>query len=192
MLDMGFVHEVKRIITRLPKKRQTLFFSATMPPAIQSLVQAILTNPVAITVTPESTTAELVDQKLYYVQKSEKRSLLHHLLKSGPRESVLVFTRTKHGADRVARDLNHAGFNATAIHGDKTQQARERSLQGFKDGKMQILAADRYRCKRKSDIDDLALVANYDLPNIPESYVHRIGRTGRAGCIRKSHFFLRL
>jgi ATP-dependent RNA helicase RhlE len=188
MLDMGFVQEVKRIISRLPKKRQTLFFSATMPPAIQSLVQVILTNPVAITVTPESTTAELVEQKLYYVQKNEKRALLHHLLKTTPKESVLVFTRTKHGADRVARDLNHAGFNATAIHGDKTQQARERSLQGFKDGKMQILVATDIAA-RGIDIDDLALVVNFDLPNIPESYVHRIGRTGRAGAFGKAISF---
>jgi ATP-dependent RNA helicase RhlE len=188
MLDMGFVHEVKRIIARLPKKRQTLFFSATMPPAIQSLVKEILTNPVSITVTPESTTAELVDQKLYYVQKNEKRSLLHHILKNSPRESVLVFTRTKHGADRVARDLNHAGFQATAIHGDKTQQARERSLQGFKDGKMHILVATDIAA-RGIDIDDLGLVVNFDLPNIPESYVHRIGRTGRAGAFGKAISF---
>lgn len=188
MLDMGFVHEVKRIIARIPKKRQTLFFSATMPPAIQSLVQVLLTNPVSITVTPESTTAELVDQKLYYVQKSEKRALLHHILKNSPRESVLVFTRTKHGADRVARDLNHAGFQATAIHGDKTQQARERSLQGFKDGKMHILVATDIAA-RGIDIDDLGLVVNFDLPNIPESYVHRIGRTGRAGAFGKAISF---
>ena len=188
MLDMGFVHEVKRIIGRLPRKRQTLFFSATMPPAIQSLVKEILTNPVHITVTPEATTAELVDQKLYYVQKSEKRSLLHHLLKTNPPESVLVFTRTKHGADRVARDLNHAGFKATAIHGDKTQQSRERSLQGFKEGKMQILVATDIAA-RGIDIDDLALVVNFDLPNIPESYVHRIGRTGRAGAFGKAISF---
>lgn len=188
MLDMGFVHEVKRIIARLPRKRQTLFFSATMPPAIQSLVKEILNNPVAITVTPESTTAELVDQKLYYVQKSEKRALLHHILKNSPRESVLVFTRTKHGADRVARDLNHAGFQATAIHGDKTQQARERSLQGFKDGKMHILVATDIAA-RGIDIDELGLVVNFDLPNIPESYVHRIGRTGRAGAFGKAISF---
>jgi ATP-dependent RNA helicase RhlE len=188
MLDMGFVHEVKRIIARIPKKRQTLFFSATMPPAIQSLVQVLLTNPVSITVTPEATTAELVDQKLYYVQKSEKRALLHHILKHSPRESVLVFTRTKHGADRVARDLNHAGFQATAIHGDKTQQARERSLQGFKDGKMHVLVATDIAA-RGIDIDELALVVNFDLPNIPESYVHRIGRTGRAGAFGKAISF---
>jgi ATP-dependent RNA helicase RhlE len=188
MLDMGFVHEVKRIIGRLPRKRQTLFFSATMPPAIQSLVREILTNPVSITVTPESTTAELVDQKLYYVQKNEKRALLHHILKNSPKESVLVFTRTKHGADRVARDLNHAGFQATAIHGDKTQQARERSLQGFKDGKMHILVATDIAA-RGIDIEDLGLVVNFDLPNIPESYVHRIGRTGRAGAFGKAISF---
>jgi ATP-dependent RNA helicase RhlE len=188
MLDMGFVHEVKRIIAKLPRKRQTLFFSATMPPAIQSLVREILTNPVSITVTPEATTAELVDQKLYYVQKSEKRALLHHILKNSPRESVLVFTRTKHGADRVARDLNHAGFQATSIHGDKTQQARERSLQGFKDGKMHILVATDIAA-RGIDIDELGLVVNFDLPNIPESYVHRIGRTGRAGAFGKAISF---
>ena len=188
MLDMGFVHDVKRIITKLPRKRQTLFFSATMPPAIQSLVKEILTNPVSITVTPESTTAELVDQKIYYVQKNEKRALLHHILKNTPKESVLVFTRTKHGADRVARDLNHAGFQATAIHGDKTQQARERSLQGFKDGKMHILVATDIAA-RGIDIDDLGLVVNFDLPNIPESYVHRIGRTGRAGAFGKAISF---
>jgi ATP-dependent RNA helicase RhlE len=188
MLDMGFVHEVKRIIARLPKKRQTLFFSATMPPAIQSLVQVLLTNPVEITVTPEAKTTELVDQKLYYVQKNEKRSLLHHILKTTPKESVLVFTRTKHGADRVARELNHSGFNATAIHGDKTQQSRERSLQGFKDGKMQILVATDIAA-RGIDIDDLALVVNFDLPNVPETYVHRIGRTGRAGAFGKAVSF---
>lgn len=188
MLDMGFVHEVKRIIARLPKKRQTLFFSATMPPAIQSLVQVLLTNPVEITVKPESTTTELVEQKLYYVQKNEKRSLLHHLLKTTPKESVLVFTRTKHGADRVARDLNQAGFNATAIHGDKTQQSREKSLQNFKDGKMQVLVATDIAA-RGIDINDLALVVNFDLPNIPETYVHRIGRTGRAGAFGKAISF---
>jgi len=188
MLDMGFVHEVKRIITYLPKKRQTLFFSATMPPAIQSLVKVLLTNPVEITVTPEAATTELVDQKLYYVQKNEKRALLHHLLKTTPKESVLVFTRTKHGADRVARELNHSGFHATAIHGDKTQQSRERSLQGFKDGKMQILVATDIAA-RGIDIDDLALVVNFDLPNIPETYVHRIGRTGRAGAFGKAISF---
>lgn len=188
MLDMGFVHEVKRIIARIPRNRQTLFFSATMPPAIQSLVQTLLTNPVSITVTPESTTAELVDQKLYYVQKSEKRALLQYILKNSPGESILVFTRTKHGADRVARDLNHAGFRATSIHGDKSQQARERSLQGFKDGKMHILVATDIAA-RGIDIDDLGLVVNFDLPNIPESYVHRIGRTGRAGAFGKAISF---
>ena len=191
MLDMGFVHEVKRIISRLPRKRQTLFFSATMPPAIQSLVREILTNPVSITVTPESTTAELVDQKLYYVQKNEKRALLHHILKNAPRESVLVFTRTKHGADRVARDLNHAGFQATAIHGDKTQQARERSLQGFKDGKMQILVATDIAASG-IDIDDLGTRRKFR----PAEYSgilcapDRKNRTRR--CFRKSDFLLRL
>jgi len=188
MLDMGFVQEVKRIIARLPRQRQTLFFSATMPPAIQSLVQILLTNPVEIKVTPEQSTAEKVDQKLYYVNKSEKRSLLHHLIKNSTKESVLVFTRTKHGADRVARDLNKAGFHATAIHGDKTQPAREKSLQGFKNGRIQILVATDIAA-RGIDIDDLALVINYELPNIPETYVHRIGRTGRAGASGKAISF---
>lgn len=188
MLDMGFVDEVKRIIARLPKKRQTLFFSATMPPAILSLVQILLTNPVEISVTPEAKTTELVEQSLYYVQKSEKRSLLHHLLKEGGRKSVLVFTRTKHGADRVARDLNRSGFQATALHGDKTQQTRERSLQGFKDGKLQILVATDIAA-RGIDIDELGLVVNFDLPNIPETYIHRIGRTGRAGATGKAISF---
>jgi ATP-dependent RNA helicase RhlE len=188
MLDMGFVVEVKRIIARLPKNRQTLFFSATMPPAILSLVQILLTNPVEISVTPAATTTELVDQSLYYVQKAEKRALLHHLLKNGGRKSVLVFTRTKHGADRVARDLNRSGFLATALHGDKTQQVRERSLQGFKDGKLQILVATDIAA-RGIDIDELGLVVNFDLPNIPETYVHRIGRTGRAGATGKAISF---
>lgn len=189
MLDMGFVTEVKRIISRLPQKRQTLFFSATMPPAILSLVQLLLTNPVKIEVTPPATTTELVDQSLYYVQKSEKRALLHHLLKTaGAGKSVLVFTRTKHGADRVARDLNKAGFHANALHGDKTQQARERSLQGFKDGKILILVATDIAA-RGIDIDELGLVVNFDLPNIPETYVHRIGRTGRAGASGKAISF---
>jgi ATP-dependent RNA helicase RhlE len=188
MLDMGFVDEVKRIISRLPKKRQTLFFSATMPPAILSLVQILLTNPVEIKVTPEAKTTELVEQSLYYVQKAEKRSLLHHLLKNGSRKSVLVFTRTKHGADRVARDLIRAGFQATALHGDKTQQTRERSLQGFKEGKLQILVATDIAA-RGIDIEELGLVVNFDLPNIPETYIHRIGRTGRAGATGKAISF---
>jgi ATP-dependent RNA helicase RhlE len=188
MLDMGFVVEVKRIIARLPKQRQTLFFSATMPPAILSLVQALLTDPVKIAVTPPASTTELVDQALYYVQKSDKKSLLQHLLKNAGGRSVLVFTRTKHGADRVARDLNRAGFHATALHGDKTQQARERALQGFKDGKLQIMVATDIAA-RGIDIDELGLVVNYDLPNIPETYVHRIGRTGRAGISGKAVSF---
>jgi ATP-dependent RNA helicase RhlE len=147
-----------------------------------------LTKPVEISVTPAALTTELVDQSLYYVQKSEKRELLHHLLKNGGRKSVLVFTRTKHGADRVARDLNRSGFQATALHGDKTQQTRERSLQGFKDGKLQILVATDIAA-RGIDIDDLGLVVNFDLPNIPETYVHRIGRTGRAGAFGKAISF---
>ncbi len=188
MLDMGFVQEVKRIIARLPQKRQTLFFSATMPPAILSLVQVLLTNPVKIEVAPPSTTLELVEQSLYYVQKAEKRALLHHLLKSREEKSVLVFTRTKHGADRVARDLEKSGITAAALHGDKTQQVRERSLQAFKNSNIRVLVATDIAA-RGIDIDDLALVVNYDLPNIPETYVHRIGRTGRAGASGKAISF---
>jgi len=181
MLDMGFIHDVKRVITKLPAKRQTLFFSATMPPDIQQLANTILTNPVKVEVTPVSSTAETIQQHIYYVSKNDKRNLLIHLLqKNQDIKSVLVFTRTKHGADRVVKDLMKAGETAAAIHGNKSQNARQLALQNFKKGVIRVLVATDIAA-RGIDIDDLGYVINYELPNIPESYVHRIGRTGRAG-----------
>ena len=180
MLDMGFIHDVKKIIAKLPVKRQTLFFSATMPPEISKLANTILTNPVRVEVTPASTTANTVQQVLYYVEKSDKRSLLLHLLKDQKIETALVFTRTKHGADKVAKDLNRAGVQAEAIHGNKSQNARQRALSNFKGKQTRVLVATDIAA-RGIDIDDLSHVINFELPNIPETYVHRIGRTGRAG-----------
>lgn len=181
MLDMGFIHDVKRVITKLPAKRHSLFFSATMPPDIQQLANTILTNPVKVEVTPVSSTAETIQQHIYYVSKNDKRNLLIHLLESKPEiKSVLVFTRTKHGADRVVKDLMKVGQTAAAIHGNKSQNARQLALQNFKKGVVRVLVATDIAA-RGIDIDDLGYVINYELPNIPESYVHRIGRTGRAG-----------
>ena len=180
MLDMGFIHDVKKIIAKLPTKRQTLFFSATMPTEISKLANTILVNPVRVEVTPASTTANTVQQVLYYVEKSDKRSLLLHLLKDRNIETALVFTRTKHGADKVAKDLNRAGVQAEAIHGNKSQNARQRALSNFKGKQTRVLVATDIAA-RGIDIDDLSHVINFELPNIPETYVHRIGRTGRAG-----------
>lgn len=180
MLDMGFVHDVKRIITKLPVKRQTLFFSATMPKEIQGLANAILTNPVKVEVTPASTTAETIEQSLYYVEKNNKRLLLAEILKDRSIETALVFTRTKHGADKVVKDLVRLGIKAEAIHGNKSQNARQRALSNFKDRTTRILVATDIAA-RGIDVDELTHVINYELPNIPETYVHRIGRTGRAG-----------
>ncbi len=180
MLDMGFIHDVKKIIAKLPSKRQTLFFSATMPPEISKLANTILTNPVRVEVTPPATTANTIQQVLYYVEKSDKRSLLLHLLKDQRIETALVFTRTKHGADKVAKDLNRAGVQAEAIHGNKSQNARQRALSNFKGKQTRVLVATDIAA-RGIDIDDLSHVINFELPNIPETYVHRIGRTGRAG-----------
>ncbi|HSR37369.1 MAG TPA: DEAD/DEAH box helicase [Phnomibacter sp.] len=181
MLDMGFVHDVKKVIAKLPAKRQSLFFSATMPPDIQALANSILTNPVKVEVTPVSSTAETIQQHIYYVSKNDKRHLLLHLLqKHTDLTSVLVFTRTKHGADRVVKDLVRAGQAAQAIHGNKSQNARQQALQNFKSGTTRVLVATDIAA-RGIDIDDLGYVINYELPNIPETYVHRIGRTGRAG-----------
>ena len=180
MLDMGFIHDVKKIIAKLPTKRQTLFFSATMPSEISKLANTILTNPVRVEVTPASTTANTVQQVLSYVEKSNKRSLLLHLLKDQRIETALVFTRTKHGADKVAKDLNRAGVQAEAIHGNKSQNARQRALSNFKGKQTRVLVATDIAA-RGIDIDDLSHVINFELPNIPETYVHRIGRTGRAG-----------
>ncbi|NOT73971.1 MAG: DEAD/DEAH box helicase [Cyclobacteriaceae bacterium] len=180
MLDMGFIHDVKKIIAKLPVKRQTLFFSATMPPEISKLANTILTNPVRVEVTPVSSTANTIQQQLYYVEKSDKRSLLLHLLKDKSIETALVFTRTKHGADKVVKDLNRAGVTAEAIHGNKSQNARQRALSNFKTKQTRVLVATDIAA-RGIDIDALSHVINYELPNIPETYVHRIGRTGRAG-----------
>lgn len=180
MLDMGFIHDVKRVVAKLPTHRQTLFFSATMPPEIARLANTILQDPVKVEVTPVSSTAETVVQAMYYVEKANKRKLLVHLLKEGGIERVLVFTRTKHGADRVTRDLNKAGIFSEAIHGDKSQQARQRALTNFKTGKLRVLVATDIAA-RGIDVDNLTHVINFELPNVPETYVHRIGRTGRAG-----------
>lgn len=180
MLDMGFVHDVKRVIAKLPAQRQSLFFSATMPPAIVQLANTILTQPVKVEVTPVSSTAHTIEQVVYYVEKDNKRKLLIDLLKDGTIERVLVFTRTKHGADRVTKDLLKAGITAQAIHGNKSQNARQLALNNFKKSVTRVLVATDIAA-RGIDIDELTHVINYELPNIPESYVHRIGRTGRAG-----------
>jgi ATP-dependent RNA helicase RhlE len=180
MLDMGFVHDVKRIIAKLPSKRQSLFFSATMPPAIVELADTILVNPSKVEVTPVSSTVDIINQVVYFVDKGNKRHLLLEVLKDKKIDRALIFTRTKHGADRVAKDLTRAGINAQAIHGNKTQNARQNALNNFKSRLTRVLVATDIAA-RGIDIDDLSHVINYELPNIPESYVHRIGRTGRAG-----------
>ncbi|MDP4185571.1 MAG: DEAD/DEAH box helicase [Bacteroidota bacterium] len=180
MLDMGFVNDVKKVIQRLPVQRQTLFFSATMPAEINKLANSILVNPLKVEVTPVSSTADTVDQLLYMVSKQDKRFLLVDLLQDPKIESALIFTRTKHGADRVARDLTKAGIRADAIHGNKSQNARQKALSNFKAKKIRVLVATDIAA-RGIDVDNLSHVINYDLPNIPETYVHRIGRTGRAG-----------
>jgi ATP-dependent RNA helicase RhlE len=180
MLDMGFVHDVKRIISKLPEKRQSLFFSATMPPEIQKLANTILHNPIKVEVSPISSTTETVEQLVYFVEKRDKRSLLIRLLKNPEVKSALVFTRTKHGADKINRDIIKAGIRSNAIHGNKSQNARQSALSGFKEGRLRVLVATDIAA-RGIDVDNLSHVINYDLPNIPETYVHRIGRTGRAG-----------
>jgi ATP-dependent RNA helicase RhlE len=180
MLDMGFITDVKRIITKIPVKRQTLFFSATMPTEIKHLSDSILTNPASVSVTPVSSTAEKVEQGIFFVEKQDKRALLLHLLKDTKMQSVLVFTRTKHGADKVMKDLVRAGIKAQAIHGNKSQSQRQGALTNFKTGATRVLVATDIAA-RGIDVEDLSHVINYELPNIPETYVHRIGRTGRAG-----------
>ncbi len=180
MLDMGFIHDVKKVVAKLPAKRQTLFFSATMPLEIAELAKRILNNPKYVEVTPVSSTAELVKQELYFVNKSDKRDFLSDLLLEHPIESAIVFTRTKHGADRVARHLQNKGIKADAIHGDKSQNQRQNALSKFKSGLSRILVATDIAA-RGIDIDNLSHVINFDIPNVAETYVHRIGRTGRAG-----------
>ncbi len=178
MLDMGFIHDIRRILPMLPSRRQSLFFSATMPKEIEKLANSILTNPRKVEVTPPSSTVERIEQFLYYVEK--KNELLVELLQNPEMESVLVFTRTKYGADKVAKILNRAGITAEAIHGNKSQNNRQRTLTNFKERKTRVLIATDI-ASRGIDVDDLTHVVNFELPNVPETYVHRIGRTGRAG-----------
>ncbi|MBA2249956.1 MAG: DEAD/DEAH box helicase, partial [Chitinophagaceae bacterium] len=180
MLDMGFIHDVKRIIAKLPAKRQTLFFSATMPAEISKLSSSILTKPVRVEVTPVSSTAEKVEQAVYFVEKNDKRALLIHLLKNSDVKSALVFARTKHGADKIAKELYRANIKADAIHGNKSQVARQKALTDFKNGHIRVLVATDIAA-RGIDVDNLSHVINFELPNVAETYVHRIGRTGRAG-----------
>ena len=180
MLDMGFVNDVKKIVKLTPNNRQTLLFSATMPMAIRELAEMFLKDPATVTVSPVSSTAENVEQRIYFVDKSEKRALLYHLIRNENLTDLLVFSRTKHGADNVVKALRKKGVAAEAIHGDKSQNARQRVLDAFKAKEVGVLVATDIAA-RGIDIDQLPYVINFDLPNIPETYVHRIGRTGRAG-----------
>ncbi len=180
MLDMGFIHDIKRLLPMLPKQKQTLFFSATMPLAIANLAKSILHNPVRVEVTPASSTVDTIDQYIYFVEKQEKKDLLINLLKKDKDRPALIFSRTKHGADKIARILSKAGIGSAAIHGNKSQNARQRALSDFKSHEIQALIATDIAA-RGIDIDHLELVINYDLPDVAETYVHRIGRTGRAG-----------
>ncbi len=182
MLDMGFVHDVKKVIAKLPAKRQNLMFSATMPKEIEQLAAGILHDPAFVKVDPVSSTVERIDQSLYFVEKGNKKLLLPWLIKNlePPVQNALVFSRTKHGADKIARDLTKQGITAAAIHGNKSQSARVAALEGFKEGKTKVLVATDIAA-RGIDISELSHVFNYDLPEVPETYVHRIGRTARAG-----------
>ncbi|WP_336838449.1 DEAD/DEAH box helicase [Sphingobacterium siyangense] len=180
MLDMGFIHDIKKILAKVPSKRQTLFFSATMPPNIRKFAHGILHKPIEVDVTPVSSTAEKVNQSVFFVEKKEKIRLLTSLLKKLKNERTIVFSRTKHGADKIVKLLAKNGLRAAAIHGNKSQNARQKALGEFKDSHLKILVATDIAA-RGIDIEQLPLVINYDLPNVPETYVHRIGRTGRAG-----------
>lgn len=180
MLDMGFITDIKKIIPKLPHKRQNLFFSATMPTEIRKLADSILHEPVTVEVTPPSSTVDAIAQSVYFVAKGDKTNLLLYVLKDKSIERVLVFTRTKHGADKVVKLLQRSGTNAAAIHGNKSQNARQAALTNFKSGKLRVLVATDIAA-RGIDVDNLTHVINYELPNVPETYVHRIGRTGRAG-----------
>ncbi|WP_332029628.1 DEAD/DEAH box helicase, partial [Kaistella sp.] len=189
MLDMGFVHDVKRIIKLLPQKRQTLFFSATFPEEISKLANSMLTNPVKVEVAPVSATADTIQQKVYFVEKENKLDLLTHILKNDISDSVLVFSRTKHGADKIARKLQSQKISAEAIHGNKSQNQRQNALNNFKSGKTRILVATDIAA-RGIDIDELKYVVNFELSDVSETYVHRIGRTGRAGADGSSISFV--
>lgn len=180
MLDMGFIHDIRKILAKLPERKQTLFFSATVPDEIRSMAGSLLKNPARVDVTPVSTPAETVRQFVYHVEKEQKRTLLKRVIEEEEIDHVLVFTRTKRGADRVARDLTKAGIKAESIHGDKSQTARQRALQGFKDRKVRVLVATDIAA-RGIDVAQLSHVINFEIPEVAETYVHRIGRTGRAG-----------
>lgn len=198
MLDMGFINDIKKIIREIPEQRQTLFFSATMPNEIARFANTLLKNPVRVEVTPVATTAEKIEQSVYMVNKRDKLDLLVHLLKEHKIERTLVFTRTKHGADKITKDLKKQNISSDAIHGNKSQASRQRALAQFKAGKLKVLVATDIAA-RGIDVDGLTHVINYDLPNVPETYVHRIGRTGRAGaeglalsfCDREEYPFLK-
>lgn len=180
MLDMGFIHDIKRILPKLPKEKQILFFSATMPDTIISLTNSLLKNPVRISITPKSSTVDAIEQMVYFVEKKEKSLLLVSILQKSEDQSVLVFSRTKHNADKIVKILGKAGIGSQAIHGNKSQAARQLALGNFKSGKTRVMVATDIAA-RGIDINELPLVINYDLPDVPETYVHRIGRTGRAG-----------
>ncbi len=180
MLDMGFVHDVKKVIAKLPQKKQSLFFSATMPPVILELANSILKNPAKVEVAPVSSTADTIKQVVYFVDKENKKHLLNEVLKDQTIERALVFARTKHGANKITKDLLQKNIKAEAIHGNKSQSARQTALNNFKTKQTRVLVATDIAA-RGIDIDELSHVINYELPNVPESYVHRIGRTGRAG-----------
>lgn len=179
MLDMGFIHDIKKVIAKLPAERQSLFFSATMPPAITKLANTLLTNPKRVEVAPVSSTAETVEQRLFLVDRSNKKKLLTHILEAHNIPSALVFTRTKHGANKIADFMNQSGIKAQAIHGNKSQNARQNALKNFKNRETRVLVATDIAA-RGIDIDELSHVINFEIPNEPETYVHRIGRTGRA------------
>jgi len=189
MLDMGFVHDVKRVIKLLPAKRQNLFFSATMPKEIANLASEILHHPVKVEVTPVSSTAETINQSIYFVERHDKNDLLIHLLQNPKLDQVLVFSRTKYGADKIVKKLVKSNISAQAIHGDKSQNARQNALNNFKDKKTRVLVATDIAA-RGIDIDDLKYVVNYELSDVSETYVHRIGRTGRAGAEGTSFSFV--
>ncbi len=189
MLDMGFVHDVKKILKLLPAKRQNLFFSATMPTEIAKLASEILVNPVKVEVAPVSSTADTIQQSIYFVEKDDKNDLLIHLLQNQKLDQVLVFSRTKHGADKIARKLNASKISAEAIHGNKSQNARQNALSNFKSKKTRVLVATDIAA-RGIDIDELKYVVNYELSDVSETYVHRIGRTGRAGSEGTSFSFV--
>lgn len=188
MLDMGFIHDIKKLLLLVPKQKQSLFFSATMAPDIMALAQTILHEPEKVEVTPVSSTVDIISQSLFLVNKGNKNSLLLFILKNEAIKNVLVFTRTKYGADKVVKMLVKNGIKAEAIHGDKSQNARQRALSNFKEQTTRVLVATDIAA-RGIDVDDLSYVINYEIPNVPETYVHRIGRTGRAGASGTAYSF---